>query len=92
MADAPSAGALRDLREEIHGFGPAGPDRPSDTPNPLLLPVHLRKDGLDLRLFSVLSTIGSATDLTLQELRLESFFPADEESRAALEAFADTPS
>jgi transcriptional regulator with XRE-family HTH domain len=46
----------------------------------LLLPVHFRKDGLELRLFSTIMTLGTPTDVTLQELRIESFFPADESS------------
>jgi transcriptional regulator with XRE-family HTH domain len=46
----------------------------------LLLPVHIRKDRLELRLFSTIMTLGTPTDVTLQELRIESFFPADESS------------
>ena len=54
-----------------------------------LLPVHLRKSGLDVKLFSVLSTIGTALDVTLQELRLETFFPADAKSAAAWAALSE---
>ena len=56
----------------------------------LLLPVHIRRDGLELRLFSTIMTLGTPHDVTLQELRLETLFPADEESetrwRALIEA------
>ena len=48
----------------------------------VLLPVHIRKDGIELRLFSTIMTIGTPQDITLQELRIETFFPADEESEA----------
>jgi transcriptional regulator with XRE-family HTH domain len=37
-----------------------------------------------LRLFSMITTFGTAQDIALQELRIESFFPADETTRAAL--------
>ena len=46
----------------------------------VLLPVHIRKDGLELKLFSTIMTIGTPQDITLQELRIETFFPADEAS------------
>ena len=48
--------------------------------NDLLLPVHVRKDGVELRLFSTIMTLGTPQDVTLQELRIETFFPADAES------------
>jgi transcriptional regulator with XRE-family HTH domain len=46
----------------------------------LLLPIHIRKDGLELRMFSTIMTLGTPQDVTLQELRIETFFPADEAS------------
>ncbi len=55
-----------------------------DAPAGLLLPIQLRKGPVDVSLFSVVSTIGAAIDVTLQELRIESFFPADEASEATL--------
>jgi hypothetical protein len=35
---------------------------------------------LDLRLFTTIMTLGTPQDVTLQELRIETFFPADQES------------
>jgi transcriptional regulator with XRE-family HTH domain len=46
----------------------------------LLLPIHIKKDELELRLFSTLMTLGTPQDVTLQELRIETFFPADDAS------------
>ena len=46
----------------------------------LLLPIHIRKDNLELRVFSTIMTLGTPQDVTLQELRVETFFPADEAS------------
>lgn len=43
--------------------------------------IHYHMDGADLRFFSVISTIGTPIDVTAQELRIEAFFPADDETR-----------
>jgi len=46
-------------------------------PADLLLPIHIRKGDIELRLFSTIMTLGTPQDVTLQELRIESFFPAE---------------
>lgn len=46
----------------------------------LLLPLHIRRGDLDLRLFSTIMNVCAPHDVTLQELRVEAFFPADQES------------
>lgn len=48
-----------------------------DAPRPLL-PIHLRKDGVSLRLFTTIATLGTPQDITVEEIRIESFFPMDE--------------
>jgi len=45
------------------------------------LPVILSRDGVELNLFTTITTLGTPHDVTVHELRLESFFPADEVSR-----------
>jgi hypothetical protein len=35
-----------------------------------------------LRWFSIVSTIGTPVDITAQELRLEAFFPSDDDTAA----------
>src|SRR5205814_9617280 len=42
------------------------------------LPIEFTKGDLVLRYFTTLTTLGTPHDITLQELRVESFFPADE--------------
>jgi hypothetical protein len=37
-------------------------------------------------LFSTIATFGTATDITIAELAIESFFPADAETAAVLRA------
>ena len=51
-----------------------------------MLPVALRKDRLELNLFTSITTLATLHDVTLHELRLESFFPAEEASREWFEA------
>lgn len=57
-----------------------------------LLTVEFVKDGLSLNLFSAITTLGTPHDITLQELRIESLFPADEVAQTNLANFyRDTP-
>lgn len=46
--------------------------------------IDYRTKNCKLKLFSTLTTFGTAQDIGLQELRIESFFPADEATRTAL--------
>jgi transcriptional regulator with XRE-family HTH domain len=77
--DEPAAALLAELRGYVGSSSPHRPSAPVAAAD-LLLPVHIRKDSLELRLFSTIMTLGTPTDVTLQELRIESFFPADESS------------
>jgi transcriptional regulator with XRE-family HTH domain len=43
-----------------------------------VLPVQIEKDGVRVSLFTVIATFGTAQDITADELRIESMFPADE--------------
>jgi hypothetical protein len=42
-----------------------------------------RSRGERFNFFSAVTTLGTAQDITIQELRIESFFPADEPTRGA---------
>ena len=71
------------LLAELRGLaGPSLNHRPSARMSAadLLLPIHIKKDDLELRLFSTIMTLGTPQDVTLQELRIETLFPADEAS------------
>lgn len=57
-----------------------------------ILPIHLKKDDLELRLFSALTTLGTPIDVTAQECRLETFFPADAETDERLRRMSAAPS
>jgi hypothetical protein len=66
-------GVPRDLGRALDGPAP-GP----------LVPVTFARDGVRLSFFSALTTLGTPRDVTLQELRLEHFFPADEATEQAM--------
>jgi transcriptional regulator with XRE-family HTH domain len=59
----------------------------SATPGPLC-EVRLRKGDVGIGLIGAVLTLGTPQDVTLQELRVEMFMPADAASEAALVAFA----
>jgi hypothetical protein len=42
-----------------------------------VLPLEIEKDGARISLFTVIATFGTAQDVTADELRIESLFPAD---------------
>jgi transcriptional regulator with XRE-family HTH domain len=56
-----------------------------DAASMLFVPLALRTvEGPTLRFFSTLATFGTAVDITVAELAIESFFPADDATAAAL--------
>jgi transcriptional regulator with XRE-family HTH domain len=85
LGDAKEDEAAASLLNELRGYMPAG-ERPRATSGvsagDLLLPIHIRKGDLDVRMFSTIMTLGTPRDVTLQELRIETFFPADDASAA----------
>ncbi len=64
----------------LHGCRPAPP--PEEPV--LLVPWRLSLGGADLSLFTTLTTFGTAQDITLAELAVELFYPADEHTEALL--------
>ncbi|HRC54333.1 MAG TPA: helix-turn-helix transcriptional regulator [Kofleriaceae bacterium] len=58
----------------------SSPGQPTDP----FVTVHLRGPQLEVKLFSMLSTIGTPLDLTAEDLQVETYFPADEASEATL--------
>jgi transcriptional regulator with XRE-family HTH domain len=74
----PETLALRDAALAQPGVPAAWrlPD-PGHVPLPVV-PVTFAKDGLVLSYFSAVTTLGTPQDAMLQEIRIESFFPADD--------------
>jgi len=50
------------------------------TQHTLLLTMHLKKNDLNWQFFSTIATLGTPYDITLQEIRIECLFPANEET------------
>ena len=78
------AGAAR-LLEELMAYPGAPALRRAEPPPPSApaMTVRLRREGLRLSYISMLSTFGTPQDVTLEELRIKLFFPADADSAAA---------
>ena len=93
LAAAPTDVELRALYDEVLEY-PDMPDPrttvPLDAANDIAVTVQYRIDDTDIRLLSALATFGSPLDVTLQELRLETFFPADDVSDRWLRSLAAT--
>jgi hypothetical protein len=89
VAADPSDVRMKDFLDELLSY-PAVPSRwrmqDLDGTAPPFLTLDYRWGASTLRMFSALTSFGTAQDIGLQELRIESFFPADESSRAALDA------
>jgi transcriptional regulator with XRE-family HTH domain len=60
----------------------------NEAPGPLC-ELRLRKGEISIGLIGAVLTLGTPQDVTLQELRVEMFMPADAASEAALVAFAN---
>jgi transcriptional regulator with XRE-family HTH domain len=80
------------LLEELLGAPgvPRGWREPDVEATPsLIVPIALRLGEVAVRFFTTLTTLGAPQDITLQELRIESFHPADEESERVVRTMAD---
>ena len=53
-----------------------------------VLAMHFRKQDASLRLFTTIATLGTPQDITLQELRIECFFPMDDATAKLLRSWA----
>ena len=53
------------------------------------MPLRLRHGKLELAFIATQTAFGTATDVTVSELSIESFFPADRPTAEALRAIAE---
>lgn len=83
--------AMEELLDEVLGYpGVEAASTANDPAQMLFVPLRLRTpDGAELAFFSTLATFGTALDITLAELAIESFFPADQATAEALRATAE---
>lgn len=92
MVAAPMDETLRALHQDLvamAGLGKA-PKPQGGTVAPLTptVNVEMALGDLTLRVFSLLSTFGTAQDVTTDELRIETFFPADEVTATFFQSLA----
>lgn len=79
----------RQVLAECLALAPEEWRRPRSEASPrLVVTVDLRLGEARARLFSTITTLGTAQDITLQELHIESFHPADAETEALLRQMA----
>ncbi len=91
--EAPGDADLLALLAEVRTY----PDLPGErelsrvpSSHELLLPLQLRSDDGVLSFFTTIATLASPSDITLQELRLETLLPADTATEAALRSLRET--
>ncbi len=72
---------LSELYRELLGY-PGGLAEPS--PAGVVLPLRYLHGERELAFFSISASVGTATDVTVEELAIEAFYPADTVTAAAL--------
>lgn len=95
--DASGDAGLTDLLAELKAYPvPPGarPWRPgtADSLGGIAVPLEFRSDAGNLRFLSTTTVFGTALDISLSELAIETFFPADAATADALREAMDHPS
>lgn len=68
---------LAALYEELVAYPAPDDEVFLDSAPPVVMPLRLRTDAGELSFFSTIATFGTAVDITIEELAIEAFFPAD---------------
>ena len=84
----PETAALHERLLGYDGVPTAVNATPAELATTPVLPMHFRKGNTDLRLFTTIATLGTPQDITLAELRIECFFPMDDESAGVMRAWS----
>ena len=85
--------ALSELLTELKAYpipGGQPPRKPSDEFGGVAIPFRLQTPTGLMSFFSTTTVFGTPVDVTLSELTLETFFPADAETAQALRTLADS--
>ncbi|MEO3998582.1 helix-turn-helix transcriptional regulator [Mesorhizobium sp. CAU 1732] len=82
--------ALQALEQELSGYPGKGAQsaKPYDAPASVAVPLQLRMGERILSFISTITIFGTPLDITLSELAIESFFPADAETGEFLRSLA----
>lgn len=81
--------ALRDDLAHLAGPGAPTDGLPAESAASIAVPLRLRTPVGELALISATTIFGTPVDVTLSELALETFFPADEQTAVALRTRAE---
>ena len=81
----PALAALYEELSALPGEPPSSDDRAASE---IAVPLRIRWGGGELSLISTITTFARATDITVAELSIESFFPTDHATAEALRNFA----
>lgn len=91
----PEDTALRDLVEELLAY----PDIPADwrqpdfqSPSPPAFHLHFQVDNLEVAFLTTITSFNAPNNVTLEELRIESYFPLDSATEAVCKQLAEEPS
>jgi hypothetical protein len=68
----------------VRGYAGNGHEPSGTEPIDVVLPMRLRSPFGELAFFTTIATFGTPVDITLDELMIEQFFPADERTAAVL--------
>ncbi|WP_158886059.1 helix-turn-helix domain-containing protein [Amycolatopsis anabasis] len=79
---------LAELLDELRGYPCDQPVPEVEIPGPgdIVIPLRIRRGDTELAFFSTVATFGTPVDVTVAELVIESFFPADEVTAEHLRA------
>ena len=78
---------LRTLHSELHSYG--GAERvPAPSAHDVVLPMKLRAGDQVLSMFTIAASLGTAADVTVEELVVEAFYPADDTTDLTLRAMS----
>ncbi len=80
---------LAQLYDELRAYPCDQPEPEIELPGPgdVVVPLRIRHGGRELAFFSTVATFGTPLDITVAELAIESFFPADSDTVAVLSAY-----
>jgi transcriptional regulator with XRE-family HTH domain len=85
---SPETLALLERLKGYKGVEEALEARPTQNGAGPVLAMHFSKGDTSLNLFTTIATLGTPQDITLQELRIENFFPLDEKTAGVMRGWA----